>query len=374
MKRGLIEIAILTAVFSHAVTERAYPQRTAYINRASDQAASTQLGRVGGLYTGRYGSGYSISPSAPMDLGPAGSGLTQPNFFGGGWRMGALPTPVLPQAFTYTAPGALIQATQSPWASALSGVRAAEIATYSGLSYATSVYAPYSTQMPMSIWLPNRPYFAPEPTNNVLRQFFDLAPFANLEPLPESLGDVSWLSLMQGANQRELLEKREQAYSLFKELTREPIQGSEERVSFTEQSLRHLKLADTNESVACLLLAFLHIERLQILSAVSNLEDAVLRQHDIFVERPDLEPYFGNPELLHNQARALIRTGDQNPSPANYAVQAYAAWILNDTIRLRETLDRMQDDEIASKIEPRTEAVKYALTAALHAEPRAVKD
>lgn len=369
MKRGLVETVLITLGLISAGSEYAYSQVYAGINRASENSASMRVGRVGGFYTGRNNS-YSINPSSPTTLGYSGNGLGQTNFLGGGWRIGSLPSPALPQAFIYSAPGARIPSTPSPWQSALTGARMAELQSVSGLSYATSLYHPYSNRMTSSLPMSGQPYFAPAKTS-ILQEFFDLQPAVNTEPLSESMGDTTWLSLLQSENHRTMTEKADRAYHQFKLVTQPNVEPESEALSESLQLMQQLKFADNQEAIPCLLSVYLCVEKEQLLSAIVNMKEAVIRQPDIFVQQPDLEQFFGDPELIKTQAQKLIRAGDQSPDTANYILQAYAAWLLKDKVRLKETLDHFQEDEIVSKMNPGDQLIEFALTAALYAEPRA---
>jgi hypothetical protein len=366
MKRRLIETIIVASGVLIACSESAWAQyRSAAINRPSEQTGSSILGRVGGTYTRGYGNTASPYNRGSTTLGGAGNNLGRPNFFGAGWQMGELPSPTLPQAFTYSAPGARIPMTISPWAAVLAGVQASELNYITGMQYATDVNTPLSNQMPVGFPMPNSPYFAPAPPSNTLQQFFGLAPAIAAEEAPAIPPDVSWTWLLERENENELQAKKAQALRLFKQVTQKTIDGQEELLSQTQRSLQQVAVADPQDSLSCLLLVHISMERNQLLSAAVNLQDAVARNPEVFAQPCNLGQYFGDPEVLLARAREMVRIGDENPDPINYALQGYSAWLLNDRPRLAETMTHMREDAIASKMTPKAKAVQYALSAAV---------
>ena len=68
MRKRLIETVLATVLIGCWITDSAQGQRRASINRASGRSASTQIGRIGGDYTGRYGDPDFAFKPTPKDL------------------------------------------------------------------------------------------------------------------------------------------------------------------------------------------------------------------------------------------------------------------------------------------------------------------
>ena len=365
MRRSLIETLILTSGLLMTFPRTADAQYRAGVSRPTEQTGSSILGRVGGIYTGRYGDVVPITGAPSATSGMNGSGLGSINFLGAGSQYGNVPTPPLPQAFTFSPTGARIPVTISPWAVALSGIQASELGAVSGLEYATQFHRSLSNRMPTGLPTSTSPYFAPPSSNNTLNEFFGLVPATPAETEPAPSSDTSWIELLKQANESELQTKKKRAMQLFKSVTANPIDGQEELLSQAQRALQQVMVADPQESLACLLLVHISLERRQYLSAAVNLQAAVERNPEIFQNPPDLSQYFGDPQLLLNRAREMTRFGDNNPDPVNFALQGYSAWLLQDRPRLVETLNRMQEDDIESRMTPKAKAVQYALNAAV---------
>ena len=369
MSHRLIAVAVFALCLTLSVAT-AYGQRSvaAPINRASSQSASTRIGLVGGYNTGRYGDPDRLTRVSASGLGRAGRGLSRPNFYGAGWRMGRLAPAALPQAFTLSPPGAIVPTTVSPWAGALRGVPSHDVARAAGLQASMQLSVPLTGIGPTEIRWPNRPYFVPEPTGTAFHEVFGLKP---TEPRPLSevpVPEDGWVGLLERENEEVFQQKRARALEEFKAATpEEEDEDTEdrERLSEAQWALRVVRDLDRDAYIPCLLLAHVALKKHQVAAAITYLTDAVRRRPALFAERPDLASYFGDPKRLERTAREHLRIGDENPSPPNYALQAYCAWVLDDRVRVKDALDKMTAEDLTTEMAPGVSAVRDAMAATL---------
>ena len=366
MSRRLIVTGVFVwaCAFLAATPVPGQRRTAARINRPSSSGPSARLGLVGGFNTGRYGDPYRLTNVAPGSLGAAGRGLSRPNFFGGGWRMARLPAPVLPQAFLSRQPESNAPTTVSPWARALRGAQAREVAWASRLQASFQLSVPLVGIGPTRIRLPNSPYFVPEATGTAFHTFFGLKP-TEPEPLSQvPIPDDGWVGLLERENDELLLRKKAEALEIFKAATRDGVEQRFERLSEAEAALRMVRDLDREAHIPCLLLLHVALERQQLLGAATYLADAVRRHPAVFVERPDLASYFGDPELPEKIARKYLKIGDESRTAETYALQAYCAWILNDQTRLKDALDQTTADDLPPHNVNEIGAIRNALAAA----------
>jgi hypothetical protein len=361
---------IATAVFALCLTwsvGTAYGQRSvaAPIYRATTQSPSARLGLVGGYNTGRWGDPDRLTDVAAPALGSAGRGLSRPNFYGAGWRMGQMAPAALPQAFMLSSSGVIVPTMESPWAEVLRGVPTSDVARATGLQASMLLSVPLTGIGPTEIRWPDRPYFVPEPTGTAFDQVFGLEP-TKAQPVSElPVPDGGWVGLLEQENAEVLVRKRASALEKFKAATREDIEDRFERLSEAQWALRVVRDLDRDAYIPCLLLAHTALEQHQVLAAVTYLADAVRRHPALFVERPDLASYFGDPKLLKRVAREHMRIGDEIPCATNYALQAYCAWVLEDRVRVKDALDKMTAEDSTTEMTPGVSAVRDAMAAAL---------
>lgn len=370
VSRRLIVTVVVVWGFACLAGGSAYGQRgmASTRNRASSWSASQQLGLVGGLNTGRYGDASSLTNVSPTSVGSTGRGLSQPNYLGGGWTMGRLPAPAMPQAFLSARTGVNMPATVSPWATALSGPQTRDVERASQLQASFSLGVSLSGIGATEISLPDSPVLAPPPARTAFHAFYGLKavearPVSDL-PIP----DDGWAGLLRLENERACEENWERARELFKAATPEDAGDDPrqyfERLSKAEAALRLVRDLDREAYVPCLLLIHVALEKDELLLASSHLRDAVRRHPAVFVERPDLAAYYGDPELLEATARGSLRLGDDHPATETYALQAYCAWLLDDRARLRSALDRLTDSDLEGHGFADLSAVRTALMAA----------
>jgi len=327
-----------------------------------------RLGLVGGYNTGRYGDPSRLTRVAASGLGRAGRGLSQPNFYGAGWRMGQVAPAALPQAFTLSSPGAIVPTTASPWAGALRGVPTGDIARAARLQASMQLSVPLTGIGPTEIQWLNRPYFVSEPTGTAFHEVFGLEP-TETQPVSElPVPGDGWVGLLERENEEMLRQKRASAFEEFKAATPEDEDedaDDRERLSEAQRALRVVRDLDRDAYIPSLLLAHLSLEKRQGSAAITYLTDAVRRHPALFVERPDLASYFGDPKRLERMAREHLRIGDENPSAPNYALQAYCAWVLDDRARVKNALDKMTAEDSTTEMTPGVSAVRDAMAAAL---------
>jgi hypothetical protein len=360
----LIGTAVLACCVGWCVAS-AHGQRAqpASINRPSSWAPSARIGLVGGYNTGRYATPEQVATLPPDSFGSGGRGLGRPNFLGAGWRMGSLPAPAVPQAFTLAQPGAIAPMTTSPFARALRGAQAQDLALASRLESSLQLSVPLTGIGTTEIEWPDRPYFIPEPTGTAFQKFFGLKPTV-AEPVAElPMPEEGWVGLLEQQNDESLRLKRQRALEEFKAATRE--RSSFEQLSEAQWALRVLRDLDRETYIPCLLLVHVALEKRQLSVAVTHLADAVRRHPELFVERPDLASYFGDPTLLERVARDHLKIGDEDPSPVGYVLQAYCAWVLNDRVRARDALDKMAAEDSETEMTRGLSSIRDALAVAV---------
>jgi hypothetical protein len=171
--------------------------------------------------------------------------------------------------------------------------------------------------------------------------------------------------LLERENDEYRREQESEALERFKAATAEGVEQHFERLSEAQVALRMVRDLNRDAYIPSLLLIHIALEKRQLSGAIVHLADAVKRHPAVFVERPDIASYFGDPELLERTARAYLKIGDTSRTSEAYALQAYCAWVLDDRARLREALDRMVTGELAMLESRETAAVRTALIAAV---------
>jgi hypothetical protein len=365
VSQRLIATAVFIGGFILLAATSTYGQRStaARINRASSRAASARVGLVGGLNTGRYADPAALTNVAPSGFQTAGRGATQPNFFGGGWKMGRLPALAMPEALLLGEVGSSAPGTVSPWARALRGAQASDLAWASGLQTSFGLGVPLSGIGRTGIQLSGSPYFVPEATGTEFQLFFGLEPTepAPTEELPVPEG--GWIELLERENEEHLLRKEADALERFKLATQADVDQRRERLSEAQTALRAIRDLDREAYIPCLLLLHVALEKHQMLGASAYLTDAVRRHPAVFVERPDLASYFGDPELLDQTARDYL-TYESRTAEA-FALRAYCAWVLNDRARVKDALGHMTADGVPAQNPDEIIAIRNALAAAI---------
>ena len=237
----------------------------------------------------------------------------------------------------------------------------------SGLQAATEPGTPlmgwpsYSQQ----ILKARRPYFAADAGGSAFNEFFGLTPAEETPLAAEGPGAAKGLTeLLAQQNDQSIRRIEARAIEIFK-LATAGREDSGELLSRARWALCVARDMDPRTRVSPVLLIHAALQQNQPLSAVGYLFDAVERNPDLFVEWPDLASYFGDPQILETQARMYLRAGDQRPSPAACALQAYCAWVLGDQTRVRQALSQLVDSEGEGQSDAGLETFRYALAAAL---------
>jgi hypothetical protein len=366
VNQRLIASVVLGLGVAWLADERAYGQRYtgARVSRPSKAGASVQLGRVGGLNTGRYGDPMQLTNVAPDALGFTDRGLSQPNFYGGGWRMARLPAPPLPQAFLTGNLGVNAPMAPSPWARVLRGVGTPQLAAASRLDVTFGLSVPLGGIGPTGVRLPNSPFFAPTRHESAFHAFYGIRPAEPKSLATPPIPASGWVGLLERANDESLVRRKTDAFEQFKAATSEGVELRFERLSEAQAALRLVRNLDRESYLPCVLLLHIALEKRQLVGAIDCLVDAVERHPGIFVERPDLAAYCGDPEFLTRTARAYLKIGESARTPEAYALQAYCAWILDDQARFKDAVAAITAGDLAV---PRTDeifVVRDALAAA----------
>lgn len=371
-----ITTGVLILCFGWLVVTAAHGQRAraARISRPSERSASVRIGLTGSRYTRQYDTVTGISTlragaRAPTSAGigfPGARGLEQPNFFGAAGRVGRLPPVAVPQAFTVgrigyqahrAAPQSMFEATGT--------VSAAHLAIASRLQASFALSSPLTGPAVPRVALPDRPYFVPESEGTAFHQFFGLKP-TKVESVPETLiPPDGWVGLLEQENEEIVRRMESRALEMFKQAMTPDLEDRAELLSKAQGLLKAVRNADPQAYIPSVLLVHAALEKMQLEQALSHLAEAVQRHPSLFVERPDLASYFGDPRLLEAQMRACLRLGDVNPHPSTYTLQAYAAWVLNDRVRLRHAIERMTVISQEVRANEKFTAILYALAAAV---------
>jgi hypothetical protein len=110
----------------------------------------------------------------------------------------------------------------------------------------------------------------------------------------------------------------------------------------------------------------------QIGVAVRYLFNIVHHTPELFSEHPDIGAYFGDRATLEQQMRRYVRVGEYNQDSGRaHALAAYCAWVLNDEVRLKNSMaaaervsnqwaEKAQDRQLAANIR----SLKFAMAAA----------
>ncbi len=244
----------------------------------------------------------------------------------------------------------------------------------SGVASATHFWRPpipFDERPPML----TAPLYVEMPQQSPYAEYFGLYPSqAALEPpapdegAPELRGadlmEQRYTSRMQTFGERALREFRE-ATSAPREVD-DPI----EPLAAVADKFSLLRSMDADASLPLLLSVYIALERHQHLMAADCLFEAAFRNPRAFIDHRDLGQHFGDRKLLEAQARRFLLY-DENIklSPEQYAVHAYAAWVLGDARRARQALDAGYAAAAGEPPERYMELLRRAMEASLAQQP-----
>ncbi len=221
--------------------------------------------------------------------------------------------------------------------------------------------------------MPRTPYYAPARPQSAFHDFFDLQPsppeeVVNLEKDPPSL---NYADLLQRENEEFTRRKRERAMIAFKKGT---TPKQENRYGYMTEALdlfHSLRKPSADDEVpfdeAVTLLAMIgHLEKGQYASSGRAMMELIRNRPDFFNSRPELEEYFGDPQVLRDILRKNRQVGDRNPAETiAYGLQAFCQWMLEDETRTREALATMLERNQQLANDPRINQIGVALQVAL---------
>lgn len=339
----------------------AYGQfRTSFVSRPSEQGPSSRIGRVGGRATQL--SVMEIGARAP------GGGAARPII--GTFGLGSDPEPFdLPRAVLPSRVGRSF-----PWN------RRAPLVGFGGRYSEVDMRMVSGLDTALSLSLPllgvESPRVRPAPMNYVpppaapspFHEFFQLRPAPEAqEPAGQLEPSKTLAERLADWNERTVDLTMARALRAFKTATSPGAVAPREEMARAVSMLEGLRAVRRDDYVPDLLLLHAALARSQIATAGRHLLELVLRRPAFFQERPDVASYFGDPKLLEEQMNAYVRVGDENPhAPEAQALQAYCAFILGDTSRVRLTLDAMSKLEAQRSAEvDRALRIAFAIRAGL---------
>lgn len=351
---------------------------SAQVNRASlsrpSSGPSTRVGQIGGVLTRARATEGAYTDVRNRRYSDPGSGIAGAATFGLGFR--GVRRAEVPAAFDIADlgygrfyPGQSIYVNigrSSPGDSLL-------VSRY-GASMSMTV--PLGGIGKTSIPIPSTPFFAPPEPRSAFHDFYGLTPSPKAEADPTESAAASTAvydpaALFEKKNAEIIdLRMRNARQALHEVLVNTKAIDEEvarqERMSRLIGTLSGVRALEKQDYLPCLMLLHLTLEKNQPIRSLQYLFDVVERNPNFFAEPPDLAEIFGSREFLEEQARRFIRIGDTTPGePAGYALQAYCAWVLGDLVRVRESLQRVEELNATDARSEEAESLRIALGSAL---------
>lgn len=361
-RAGMASVMLLGVLAAPALGQRT---RSAYFSRPSDTGPSSLIGNVGGSYTNLSMAG---TPRPRLDYQSfGGQAIPRVSGFSGAMRggygfYGMYQVGNVQGASLYSVEGRRY----SMFPASIGLANSAELRAASWLDQSMSLDQPLMGWESPRVDIPDAPYFVPsDPDMTAYHQFFGLVPAREEVPLPSALKDEpSYSSLVEETNNVRVREMLTRADRAFKIGTTPTAEDRYEQLAVARRLYASVLDLDRAAYMPALLSAHAALEQDHFEVAIRHLLEAQRRRPGIFSERPDVAGYFGDPELLEAQVRRFVRIGEQLPnSGAAWATQCYCAWVLQDPIRLRESLDRMEKLNQEKPVGARLEAFRLALQA-----------
>jgi len=244
----------------------------------------------------------------------------------------------------------------------------ADLRVISGLDLAEGLSMPLLGVDPARI---NPPRFADptQPTtDSPFHVMFGLEPSSSTSSAEETTTSGKTLTeRLEDANDRatELLLAR--AKHAFKTATLPEAPAREEEMSRAISALEAVREVRPADYEPELLLVHAELFRGRIWSATMYLQKLVAKNPGFFAQRKDVREYFGDVQVLEEQARQFIRVGDENPDLVEaQALQAYCAWVLGDLPRVRLTIEALARQKSASPEVQRALQIAFAINAGLN--------
>lgn len=348
----------------------------AQLNRASlsrpSSGPSTRIGQIGGVLTRARATESAYTSAGNRTFSSPGSSISSAARFGRGF--GAMRAPI-PAAFDLAEVG---YSRFYPGQSAYAGIgrsTTSDLMTVSRYGQSMSMSVPITGLGNQAMRLPATPYFAPEPPESAFHAFFGLSPAVE-EPAPAAGAGTTKFdpaALFEERNAALLDLRMRNATAELAELltipnaeTQDQALARAERMSQLITSLSGVRQLDRSDYLPCLMLVHLTLEKDQPVRATNYLFDVVQRNPRVFLEPPDMAKLFGSQENLERQGRRYLRIGDSTENdPAGYALQAYAAWLVRDRVRVEQALQQIDRLNSTDAHSDNAEAFRVAMAAYL---------
>lgn len=331
--------------------------------RPAEQGPSSRVGVTGGLGTRDYGVQAQHLTRSNVGSATSGFSLGQSE-----QRRGRNPVPpvLLPAAFQIGRPGFAFRRTPSQ---VVFGGRNPytldRLREITGLKKSLSFDQPL---LPRQVTFPElapTPYYAPPDQRSEFDRVFDLYP-SQPEPPPTEDKPLSLADLLERERQTYLAEKRKKALEAFKKGTMPRGEDRSEALARALALSENLMRSEPTDPIPALLTLHAALEKQSVLVAGRALLELVRRDPQIFIKKPDVKQYFGDPQVLDAQMRRYRRAAKLDPTNAvTYALQAYCNWMLDDVTGTRQALEAMEEVNRNTRRDPRIRSVRFALAAAL---------
>lgn len=309
------------------------------------------IGQTGGAVTGR---GSSLDPFSNLrrnDFGAASAAIPGASGFGAarggfGFRRNSDPTS------TSLQPSSL----GARWGEARRGGVGRVFQTLpseGALRSMSGIDSAMSYERPAGIPLQGEPLLTrptlPQMTNSPYHDFFGIipaeaAPYQEIEPInpharPESLADRANQALLSSR-----APQRDAAAETFREaMGAGTVAQRAQTLDRAAQMLEKSKRRNPQDFLPRLLLAHVAFERAQVAYGLENLAEAVRCNPELFVQKTDVGAYCGDRTVYERQLRRYIQAGSQENAPPEATIlEAYCAFMLNDTARAASAADAAQ--------------------------------
>lgn len=348
MKRnGIIRGVAIAVVSAVAPCVQAQLHTNARVSRPSDFSASRNVGRTGGLNTGRYKDS-SPGRRTGSDRGIGASVRTSRR--GGG----ALANSSIDMQSSLLDPSMLPYVTRFR-----SGAIDSSRVTQGELAVASGYYGAIRLDTPLrgrTLTLPplTSPIVGGEEDIDPYRRYFDLKP---ADPVRSEFTADDISDLMNRDTQLDAASMRTRGREAFKA-------GNYREASSLLVAAHRMDPRQTHSDLV--LAAHAAVEGIQFSSAVNWLLMAVQEHPELFVEGLPMKEFYGEPDAMERQMRALSRMAGEDNWTAQ-VLKCYGAWQLGDKVTARAAMDAAQkagelaDERFAAQVDSFVNAMRPAL-------------
>lgn len=306
-------------------------------SRPSDSGPSARVGQIGGVTT-RFSPVTAFSNTRNFGASNAslGRGLDRREPLS---IQNYLPPALLPSQTGVSIPNALVRGRPElvDFTPSIGELRAVS-ALDSALSYSMPLYG---ARFPR-VDVPYRTFVAPQKPRDAFSSYFGLR---SAEPEAAPVGAPAMpltgdgTTIAQTIDERNAESERQALLRGLAEFRLATTAEGENRELHMAQAVRLLSSAPSrSDPKVLLLLAYAALAQNQTTVAYEWLRLAVARDPGVFIARPNLADSFGDASVLDQTLRDVLRASDENASAALFALQAFAAWELDDKERLRRAL------------------------------------